>query len=300
MASLVHSFETDSAIHSISIAKNDCVITGSINGKITVWDLGNRKEIRSFQAHSKYFPSLAITGDGRRAVSGNNRVLKVWDIQTGSLCREIETFVDRTNKLLITPDGLCLSGHEYGGLFLWDIQNGKRLKSMEAIEVSLFSRIMADPDAITAMTLTPDGNKVITGTYHGFLKVWDLSSYRNTHTVMGHGLWVTGIILLPDGQHGMSVAYDGTVKTWAIEGDIVSETLYEGMPPISVIVMKPNLRRAIWGTQKGMLYFWDIKRRTIRSEIHAHEKAINGAVVTSDRQLLTVSDDATLKVWDLG
>jgi WD40 repeat protein len=300
MASLVHSFETDSAIHSICIAKNDCVITGSGKGNITVWDIRNRKKIRSFQAHSKYFSSLVITGDGRRAVSGNNGVLKVWDIQTGSLCREIETFVDRTNKLLITPDGLCLSGHEYGGLLLWDIQNGKRLKTMEAIEVSVFSRIMADPDAITAVTLTPDGNKVITGTYYGFLKIWDLASYQNTHTVMGHLQWVTGIILLPDGQHGMSVAYDGSVKTWAIQGDIVSETLYEGMAPISVIVMKPNLRRVIWGTQKGMLYFWDIKRRTIRSEMPAHDKAINGAVVTSDRLLLTVSDDGTLKVWDLG
>jgi WD40 repeat protein len=299
MASLEHTFQTESGIHSISIADNDCVITGSDDGTITVWDIPNRKIVRTIQTQKNHFTSLAISGDAHWAVSANSKILKVWDIPKGLLCREIETLVDRTNQLIITPEGKCLSGHDYGGLILWDIHTGERIKTMEGVEILTLAHIMAEPNGVTAMAMTADGSKVITGTYYGELRVWDLNTYKNIHSVVGHRLWVTGIILLPDGQQGISVAYDGTVKMWNIEGNITSETLYEGMPPISMIVMKPNFRRVIWGTQKGMLYFWDLKKQQIRSELSAHDKAINGAVFNSNKQLLTVSADGTLKVWNL-
>ena len=151
MATLLHTFEAGTGIHCLAIAGNGCVITGARDGSITVWDIPNRKKLRSFETGHKLFLSLAITQDGRRAISGGSPRLKVWDLGSGSLVREINTSVDDANVLIASPPGVCLSGHRYGGILLWDTGTGERLSALEALEIWTFSRIMAEPDEVTAM-----------------------------------------------------------------------------------------------------------------------------------------------------
>ena len=158
------------------------------------------------------------------------RRLKVWDLGSGSLEREIDTAADEVTVLIARPEGICLSGHKYGGILLWDIQTGKRIGNLEASEIPAFSRIMAEPDEVTAMALTPDGQRLIAGSAKGFLRVWDLQTRKCIHATQVHLMDVRGIIVLPDGQHGLSVSWDGTLKSWALEKDLVSIKLFEGNP----------------------------------------------------------------------
>jgi WD40 repeat protein len=297
MGTLLYTFEAGSGIHCLAVAGNGCVITGARDGKITVWDIPNRKKLRSFQTKHELLLSLAITQDGRRAISGGLRRLEIWDLGSGSLARGIDTSVDDTNVLIIGPQGMCLSGHKYGGILLWDTGTGERLSALEALEIWTFSRIMAEPDEVTAIALTPDGKKLIAGSSKGLLRVWDLRTRTCIHALHGHLLQVRGIIVLPEMRHGLSVSWDGALKRWALKKDLVPIKLFQGQPMINAIALLPGGKEAVWGTEDGVLCFRDIEKGIVREEVEAHDGPINALSVWNDKCLLSASEDGTLKVW---
>lgn len=299
MAVLIHSFEADSGIHCLAVTKNDRIITGSRSGKITTWDLKKRKELHSFQSQHRHLNSLTVTADGRMIISGGSGELKVWNLKNRSLDKEIKTYVDEANVLLTTPEGMCISGHEYGGLLVWDIAEGKRIKTLDRAEIWMLSRIMADPDGITAAAITPDGNTLITGTYYGTLYFWNLRTYERIHSFPGHTTWITGIVLLPDHRHGMSAAFDGSVKTWSLDKPESAYTTFQGKAAFHAIALLADSRHVVWGTEDGTLFTWDSKQKKITDSFKAHSNQINAAALLKSGLLLTVSEDKTLKAWDM-
>jgi WD40 repeat protein len=122
MANLLHFFAAGSGIRSLAVAGNGLVITDFWVGKIAVWDIPNRRKLRSFPSRHELLLSLAIIQDGRKTISNGLQRLRVWDLETGSLSREIDTLADDVNVLVFGPKGICFSGHKYGGILLWVIE----------------------------------------------------------------------------------------------------------------------------------------------------------------------------------
>ena len=57
---------------------------------LKVWDLETGRELRTLQGHSGFVHGVAVSPDGRRAVSASHdHTLKVWDLETG---RPVATF----------------------------------------------------------------------------------------------------------------------------------------------------------------------------------------------------------------
>ena len=53
-------------------------------GEAKVWDAATGKEILSLKGHTNFVSSVAISGDGKRIVSGSwDKMVKVWDAASG-------------------------------------------------------------------------------------------------------------------------------------------------------------------------------------------------------------------------
>lgn len=299
MASLQHSFDCRSGIFCLAVADSCNMVTGTRDGIIAVWDVNNRKKLRSFPTKHDLLLSLAVMKDGRQAVTGGLRHLKVWDLESGSPEREIDTMADDVNVLTAGPGDKLLSGHRYGGIFLWDIETGKRIGTLEAIEIGVFSRIMADPDEVTAMALTQDGQRLIAGSSKGFLRVWDLRNHKCLYAIHSHLMDVTGVIVLSNGQHGLSVSRDGTLNGWILEKDLATQKLFKGRPAVSAIALLPGGEEAVWGTEHGDLCFWDIKNKSIREQVRAHDGPVNCLALCKNDFLASASEDGMLKIWEI-
>ncbi len=53
-----------------------------------MWDLESRQELRTLAGHSDWVYGVAVTADGRRAVSASrDRTLKVWVLESGQELR---------------------------------------------------------------------------------------------------------------------------------------------------------------------------------------------------------------------
>ena len=64
------------------------------------------------------------------------------------------------------------------------------------------------------MAFSPDGRRIVSGSYDKTVKVWDAATGQETLTLKGHSMAVTSVAFSPDGRRIVSGSEDGTVKVW--------------------------------------------------------------------------------------
>jgi WD40 repeat protein/tRNA A-37 threonylcarbamoyl transferase component Bud32 len=97
------------------------VITAGDDTAITLWDVNTGECLRTLVGFLKSVNSLAISRDGRRALTAGDSSIKVWDLRTGRCLRTFDCFAA---SVWIGPDGL--RGFSGGGNHLnhWNLDFG--------------------------------------------------------------------------------------------------------------------------------------------------------------------------------
>ena len=68
--------------------------------------------------------------------------------------------------------------------------------------------------AVNAVAVTADGQRAVSASWDHTLKVWDLASGAELHTLSGHTGLVRAVAVTPDGQRAVSASDDHTLKVW--------------------------------------------------------------------------------------
>ena len=121
--------------------------------------------LRTLEGHAASVYSVAMTADGRRAVSASeDRTLKVWDLESGCALRTLEGHAASVYGVAVTADGrraVSASGDQT--LKVWDLESGHALRTLE---VNSF--------LVCGVAVTADGQRAVSASLDITLKVWDL------------------------------------------------------------------------------------------------------------------------------
>jgi WD40 repeat protein len=92
-----------------------------------VWDLESGRDLRTLAGHSTLVYGVAVTPDGRRAVSASsNNTLKVWDLESGRELRTLAGHSSSVYDVAVTPDGRrAVSASGDNTLKVWDLESGR-------------------------------------------------------------------------------------------------------------------------------------------------------------------------------
>jgi len=89
--------------------------------------------ICTLQGHTDWISAVAVTPDGRHAVSASNdRTLRLWDLETGQTLRILQGHTDNISAVAITPDGRrAVSASWDRTLRVWDLETGQTIRILE-------------------------------------------------------------------------------------------------------------------------------------------------------------------------
>lgn len=197
---------------------NKTVIAASSSNNLYVWDVSSGRIRHTLTGHTDKVCAVDVSKVSSRHVvsAAYDRTIKAWDLQKG-YCTNTIIFPSNCNAVRFSMDGRTIcSGHVDGNLRLWDIQTGK-----------LLSEVAAHSLAVTSISLSRDGNTILTSGRDNVHNLFDMRTLEVYGTLRASGNrvasnWSRSCISADDSYVAAGSA-DGSVHIWSIKtGDIVS------------------------------------------------------------------------------
>jgi WD40 repeat protein len=105
-----------------------CVLSGSEDKTLMVWDVSTGQPIRRLEGHTSGVTSLTFSPDGKTVVSGaHDGLLILWDIGTGTAIRQFKGHTEDVTGIVFTPDGRSIISTGDWTIRHWDIETGASL-----------------------------------------------------------------------------------------------------------------------------------------------------------------------------
>ncbi|WP_437820317.1 outer membrane protein assembly factor BamB family protein [Sorangium sp. So ce1078] len=155
-------------------------------------------------------------------------------------------------------------------------------------------------DVVNACALSPDGQRVVSGSRDKTLKVWDIATGKLLSTLEGHSGRVNACALSPDGQRIVSASNDRTLKVWDIATGKLLSTLEGHSDGVNACALSPDGQRIVSASIDTTLKVWDLATGKVLSTLEGHSSGANACALSPDGQrIVSASNDRTLKVWDI-
>jgi WD40 repeat protein len=247
--------------------------------------------IRTLIGHARGVWAVALTPDGRRAVSASrDNTLKVWDVQTGVELWTLSGHTEAVTGVAISGDGRrAVSSSSDKTLRVWDLVRGREIRTLTG-----------HSDAVPSVALTPDGARAVSASRDTTLKVWDLTTGEDVRTLTGHSGPVIGVAVTPNGRQVISASSDKTVRVWDLATGREEMLLTGHSDSVSAVAVTSDGRRVISASRDATLKVWDLETGHKMKTLAGHFGPVSAVAVTADgRRVVSSSKDKTLRVWSL-
>ncbi|MBW4620913.1 MAG: AAA-like domain-containing protein [Cyanosarcina radialis HA8281-LM2] len=147
------------------------------NGKLQLWDIRTGAVILHLEGQKSHITdvnTVSFSPDGRiMASGGSDTFIKVWKVADGTLIRTIAAHVRDIRKLAFSPDGKTLaSASDDLTIKLWNVADITANNATDYLTPSI--TLTGHQGIVNALSLTPDGKSLISGSYDNTVKVWNL------------------------------------------------------------------------------------------------------------------------------
>ena len=255
------------------------------------------------------------------ASGSEDTTIKIWDWELG----ELERTIKGHTKAVLDVD----FGGPRGGTLLASCSSDLTIKLWDPSDEYKNIRTLPGHDhSVSAVRFVPSGaagspasgNLLVSAARDKTLRVWDVSTGYCVKTIRGHADWVRDVAPSFDGRWLLSAGNDQTARLWdAGTGEakatfVGHEHVVEccGFAPAAAYgalatlagLKKPpaassSAEFVATGSRDKSIKLWDARGSLVKTLV-GHDNWVRGLLFhPGGRYLLSVSDDKTIRCWDL-
>lgn len=249
--------------------KGDYFATGNFDQQVRIYD-ANTKQLRAIgKGHTGGINGLSFSGDGQLlATAGLDLQIRVWDMQALATAKDVVTLETRN----------ILTGHTEG---------------------------------VLCVAFAPDGKRLLSGSFDRSARLWLLppagaKATQEEQLLTGHTAAVESVAWSPKGNRMATGSWDNTALLWDAEGKSIGR-LRGHTRGVLALTFSPDGQTLVTASgdenspAAGELRLWGAERGTDLGQLGKHDDMIRGlAFVGSNRRLVSMGRDRTLRVWNVG
>ncbi len=247
-------------------------------------------EYRRYEGHFGPVYAVALSPDGRKAVSGGaDNTLRLWDTKMGKEIRRFEGHAGRIWTVAFSPDGRSVASAGFDATIrIWDLASGRE------------KRLAGHKDYVRSLVFSPTGQRILSGGDDRLVRLWDVASGNEIQTFKGHDHFVWGVAIAHDGKYVLSASLDKTVRLWHVASGQELKKLTGHKDTVLCVAFSPDSRRALSGSTDGTLKLWDLETGKEIHTFKGHKGYVHSVAFSPDgRRALSAGADHTVRLWDV-
>ena len=246
--------------------------------------------LRVLEGHTGGVCAVALSADGKRAVSGSeDNTVRVWDLESNLTPQVLEGHSWWVNAVTLSADGKRAVSCSGKTMMVWYLENKQPPRVLEG-----------HTDQVYGVALSADGSRAVSGSRDHTLRVWDLDGNQPPRVLAGHTEEVYAVALSSDGKRAVSGSSDKTVRVWDLEGNQPPRVL-ESLSTFGVhaVALSGDGKRVV-SSSGSDLRVWDLGDNQPPHVLKGHAEPVHAVALSADgKRAVSGSSDKTVRVWDL-
>ena len=301
----------DRVSHVCLTPDNKRILSASADGTLRIWDFEKRTEFHVCEGHTSAILGLAVTPDGRLAVSADASSIRLWEIESGKTMAATGPFDKPLAAMQITPDGrFAVSIHARAEMQVRELGSLRLLHQMPLLAST--EEFHSGPPILSVF---PNSQFAASVTEETSVEIWEISTGRKQSEIRIEGGDINSLTITPDSQC-IVIARGGlkpTVRMQRIGGQSPVWEVESGIEPTRVnrMAITPDGKTIVAASgstlpdERMYINFYlfstrDGQIKALSDSDHRHTSEVNMLAITSGNQYaLSACTDGRIGVWDI-
>ncbi|MGI2902540.1 nSTAND1 domain-containing NTPase [Tolypothrix sp. VBCCA 56010] len=273
--------------------KKDTILTKEstkIKVVTTLLQLANQvRERNRFEGHTQAVRSVIFTPDGKTIASASNdSTIKLWNLK-GQCLQTLTQHEDGVFRVLFSKDGKTLISASNNTLIIWQRQPNGTFKLVKPIP---------DKDQISAVSLSPDGQIIATGSQNTFTLNLFQKDGKLIKTWKEHRDQIRDLSFSPDNQIIATASVGGAIKLWSVKERKLLKTIQNDSVRLDRFGVRFVDNKTIAATNSDRpIKLLNVNGTQIKN-LQGHTEQVLYLDVSRDgKYIASANKDETVKIW---
>ncbi|EGD76101.1 serine/Threonine protein kinase [Salpingoeca rosetta] len=272
-------------------ADGKCVISGSADNTLKLWNLETHRCTSTFEGHGSFVACVAPSRDGNFIASGSgDNTVKVWSLGSHKCIQTLKGHANPVSSVMFSSTGEALvSGSLDFTVRIWDWRKGR----CTAI-------LRGHTESVECLTISPNDQVICSGDKDGIIHLWSADTGQRTAVIHAHTKSVESVAMSRDGKLLVSCSEDATIKLWCVDLQTCIGVLRGHHGHVYCAALSPRNDAIVSCGADGTVRLWSAESSACIATFYGHKGVVASATFTpTGRHLVSGGTDATIRIWGL-
>ncbi|EDR01296.1 uncharacterized protein LACBIDRAFT_312217 [Laccaria bicolor S238N-H82] len=160
--------------------------------------------------------------------------------------------------------------------------------------------ILQNGSLVLSVAFSQDGSRVISGSYNGTLRIWNVTTGKVEAELKGHTGCVNSVAFSQDGSQVVSGSNDKTVQIWNVTMGEVEAKLKGHTDFVRSVAFSQDSSQVVSGSDDKTVRIWNVTTGEVEAKLKGHTDLVRSVAFSQDSsQVVSGSDDKTVRIWNV-